>query len=224
MPIQIPAVQGRPASVRALDPVGDDQMSVQQRVAFPRCPVVEADRQQSMSGHMLDTAMAAAGPQVLVQVASRLGQPAVMGPQHGLAGGRATEAVEDRDALGRPQDHINRWDGIAAMGTAEQLPRRRVLALEHGLEPGHGCFALQPQAAGASAVPPAWGLTVAGQVLLVVGGQLAGVVRLPPHRELGDVGHHPPLPSSPSLAPANAPVVHCSPRKRLRLRVAQVGN
>jgi hypothetical protein len=41
------------------------------------------------------------------------------------------------------------------------------------------------------------GLAVAGQVLLVVGGQLAGVVRLPAHRELGDVGHHPaaPLPA-----------------------------
>jgi hypothetical protein len=26
----------------------------------------------------------------------------------------------------------------------EQLPRRRVSALEHGLEPGHRCFALQP--------------------------------------------------------------------------------
>jgi hypothetical protein len=35
------------------------------------------------------------------------------------------------------------------------------------------------------------GLAVAGQVLLVVGGQLAGVIILPPYRELGDVGHHP---------------------------------
>jgi hypothetical protein len=28
----------------------------------------------------------------------------------------------------------------------------------------------------------------------VVGGQLAGVILLPTHRQLGDVGHHPPLP------------------------------
>jgi hypothetical protein len=32
---------------------------------------------------------------------------------------------------------------------------------------------------------------VAGQVLLVVGGQLAGVILLPPHRQLGHIRHHP---------------------------------
>src|SRR5512132_4471906 len=60
----------------------------------------------------------------------------------------------------------------------------------------------QPQAVGAGAVPPAWTLTVARQVLLVVGGQLAGVILLPPYRELGDVGHHPAAPLPHSLAPA----------------------
>jgi hypothetical protein len=72
------------------------------------------------------------------------------------------------------------------------------------------CFALQAEGRGAGAVPAAWGLPVARQILLVVGGQLAGVVRLPPHRQLGDVGHHPAPASSPSLARANAPLVHCS--------------
>jgi hypothetical protein len=48
---------------------------------------------------------------------------------------------------------------------------------------------------GTGAVPPAWTLTVAGQIRFVVGGQLAGVVRLTAHRQLRDVGHHPPLPS-----------------------------
>jgi hypothetical protein len=80
-------------------------------------------------------------------------------------------------------------------GAAQQLTSGGVAALEHGLEPGHGCFALQPEAAGPGAIPPAWTLTVAGQILFVVGGQLAGVVGLPAHREFGDVGHHPPLPS-----------------------------
>jgi hypothetical protein len=96
------------------------------------------------------------------------------------------------------------------MGAAEQLPRGRVPALEHGLEPGHRCFALQPQGGGASAVPAAWGLAVARQVLFVVGGQLASVILLPAHRELGDVGHHLAASLPPSLARANAPVVHCS--------------
>src|SRR5688500_4995010 len=39
-----------------------------------------------------------------------------------------------------------------------------------------------PRLVAARAVPPCRGLAVAGQVLLVVGGQLAGVVGLPPHR------------------------------------------
>jgi hypothetical protein len=210
MPIDIAAVQGRPASVRTLDAVGHHQMGMQQRIALAGCPVVEPDRQHPLSGHVLDTAMAAAGPKVLVQVGDRLGQPGMMGGQHGPASGWVSEAVDDRHALGRPQDHIKGWDGVAAMRAAQQLPGRGVAALEHGLEPRHGCFALQPEAAGAGAVPAAWGLTVAGQILLVVGGQLAGVVLLPPHRQLGDVGYHPPLPSRPSLARANAPVVHCS--------------
>jgi hypothetical protein len=171
--------------------------------------MIKADRQNPSSGHVLDTTMAAAGPQVLVQVADRLADTDVMRRQDRLAGGRVTEAVEDRDALGRPQDHIKAGHSIPAMGTAQQFPSRRVAALEHGLEAGHGCFALQPKGAGAGAVPPAWGLTVARQILLVVGGQLAGVVRLPPHREFGDVSHHPPFPPA-CVGASDAPVVHCS--------------
>jgi 5-hydroxyisourate hydrolase-like protein (transthyretin family) len=118
-----------------LDAVGDDQMGVQQRVTLPRGPVVEADRQQPLAGHVLDTAMAAAGPQVSVQVADRLGQPSVMGGQHGSSDGRVAEAVEDRDALGGAQDHVEGGHGVAAVGTAEEFTGRGVAAFEHGLEP-----------------------------------------------------------------------------------------
>jgi hypothetical protein len=149
MPVQVPAVQRRPASVRTLDAVGHHQMGMQQRIALPGRPMVEPDRQQPLAGHVLDTAMAAAGAQVLVQVADRLADTGVMRRQDRPASGRVTQAVEDRDALGRPQDHIKAWHGVAAMRAAEQLPGRGVSALEHGLEPGHGCFALQPQTAGA---------------------------------------------------------------------------
>jgi hypothetical protein len=122
MPIQIPTVHGRPAAVRPLDPVGDDQMGVQQRVTFSGRPVVEPDPHQPLSGHTLDTAVAAAGPQVLIQVADRLGQPGMMGSQHRPAGRRVTQAVEDRDALGRPQHHIKAWPGVAAMGRPSSSP------------------------------------------------------------------------------------------------------
>src|SRR4029450_13012907 len=74
----------------------------------------------------------------------------------------------------------------------------------------------QAQAGGAGAVPAAWGLPVAGQVLLVVGGQLAGVVLLPPHPQLGDVWHPPPAAPSRPRGASNAPVVHCCPRNELR--------
>ena len=156
--------------------------------------MVEPDRQHPLAGHMLDTAMSTAGAQVLVQVADRLGQPGVMGGQHRPSNCGVPQAVEDRDALGRPQHHVEGGDGVAAVRTAKEFAGVRVAALEHGLELGHRCFAPQPEAAGAGAVPPSWGLTVARQILLVVGGQLPGVVRLPPHRQLGDVDHHPALP------------------------------
>jgi hypothetical protein len=106
--------------------------------------MVEADRQQPLSGHMLDTAVAAAGPELLVQVGDRLGQPSMMGGQDRPASGRIPQAVENRDALGRPQGYIKGRDRVAAVGTAQQFPGCGVPALEHGLESGNGCFALQP--------------------------------------------------------------------------------
>jgi hypothetical protein len=136
-------------------------MGVQQRITLARCPVIEPDRKHALSGHVLDTTMSTTGPQLLVQVANRVGQSRVMGGQDRPAGGQIPQAVQDGDALGRPQDHIKGRDGVAAMGAAEQLARGGVPAFEHGLEPGHRCFALQPQGGGAGAVPPAWGLTVA---------------------------------------------------------------
>src|SRR5215217_5566709 len=126
------AVQGRPASVRPLDAVGDNQVGVQQRVTLPRCPVVKADRQQPPSGHMLVSAVSAAGAQVLVQVANRLGQTSMMRSKHRPASGWVTQTVEDRDALGRPQDYIKAWHGVATVWAAQQLPGRGVAALEHG--------------------------------------------------------------------------------------------
>jgi len=36
-------------------------MGMQQRIALSRCPVVEPDRQQPLSGHVLVSAVAAAG-------------------------------------------------------------------------------------------------------------------------------------------------------------------
>ena len=118
------------------------------------------------------------------------GRPAPPGRSPGHPGRRGP-----RRSWSAAGPHRRPGTALRPCGRPSSSPVVGVAALEHGLEPGHGCFALQPQAAGAGAVPPAWGLTVAGQILLVVGGQLAGVILLPPHRELGDVGHHPAAPS-----------------------------
>ena len=101
--------------------------------------MVEADRQHSMSGHVLDTAMAAAGAQLLVQVSDRFSQPSMVRRQDRPPGGWVTQAVQDRDALGRPQHHIKGRDGVAAVGAAQQLASGRVSTLEHRLESGHRC-------------------------------------------------------------------------------------
>ena len=79
MPIQVPAVQRCPTSIWSLDAVGDDQVRMEQGVAFSGRPVVEPDRQHPLSGHVLVAAVTAAGPQMLVQIGDRLGQPSVMG-------------------------------------------------------------------------------------------------------------------------------------------------
>jgi hypothetical protein len=109
-------------------------------------------------------------------------------------------------------------------GAAEELPGVGVAALEHPPEARRRCFALQPQGGGAGAVPAAWGLAAARQVLLVVGDQLAGVVGLPAYRELDDVGHHPDSSSRLRWRERTHPWCIALLGKRLRLRVAQDGD
>jgi hypothetical protein len=117
-------------------------MGVQQRVTLSGGPVVEPDRQQPLSGHVLDTAMAAAGPQVSVQVGGRLADTGVLGGQHRPAGRHIPKSVQDGHALGRPQDHVKGWHGVAAVRAAEEFPGVGVAALEHAAEARRGCFAL----------------------------------------------------------------------------------
>jgi hypothetical protein len=64
---------------------------------------------------------------VLVQVANRLSQPGMMRLEHRPAGRRIPQAVQDRDALGRPQDHIKGGHGVAAMRAAKKLAARSTL-------------------------------------------------------------------------------------------------
>jgi hypothetical protein len=94
---------------------------------------------------MLDTGVAAAGADVLVQVGHRLGDAGVVGGQHRPAYLRVSQAVEDGDALRGPQHHIERRDRVAAVGAAEELAGVGVAALEHPPEAPDRCFAFQPE-------------------------------------------------------------------------------
>ena len=92
------------------------------------------------------SAVATARPNVGVQIRGRLGHPGMMSGQHRPTGHRVAETVEDRDALGRAQDYVESRDSVAAVRAAEELPSRGVAALEHRLESGRRCFALQAEA------------------------------------------------------------------------------
>jgi hypothetical protein len=78
---------------------------------------------------------------VLVQVGDRLADTSMVGGQHRPPGGRITQPVEDRDALGWPQHHVERRHGASAVGAAEQLAAVGVAALEHPPEAVDRCFA-----------------------------------------------------------------------------------
>ena len=184
---------------------------VQQRTAFSGRPVVEPHGQDPLPGHVLDTAVAAAGPQVLVQIADRLGQPSVMGLEHRPAGRRVPQAVEDRDALGLRST-------TSKAGTA-RLPwgrpaARRCRGCGPRTWPGTRPPMLRPAALGRGRQRRTTGLgTRRGQTGTARGRWPAPGCSTPPALPRAWRCRPPPAaPSPPSLARANAPLVHCSPR------------
>ena len=80
-------------------------------------------------------------------------------------------------------------EGVSPTGGA--LPGAGMSALDQAPEFLLGGFAVEAEAGGAVAVPAAWGLAVAGQVLLAVVGEPFEVVVLTAGRQLGHVQHHP---------------------------------
>jgi hypothetical protein len=195
-----------PVGLGPLHPQRADQLPLQRRpvdrVGGAAVPVDVP----SVATNMLRPAVATAGAELPVQVGGRLRQPGVVGGQHRPAGRRIPEPVEDRDALGRAQHQVKAGDRVTAVLAAQQLPGLRVAALDQPPEALLGGFPLQAEAGGAVAVPAAWGLAVAGQVLLAVVGEAFQVVVLAARRQLGHVQHHP---SPTSRAPRCAS--ECTP-------------
>jgi hypothetical protein len=181
------------------------------RIPLPGRPMVEPRRQHPLSGHVLDTAVAAPCANVLVQVAHRLADTGVRGRKHCPPGRWVAQAVEDRHALGRAQHDVERGHSVAAVGAAEKLAGVGVAALEHALEPRNRCFVLQAERCCSGAVPPARGLTVPRTGTLR-GRWPAPGCSTPP--ALPTASRCRPPPSRSLLAfvgASNAPLVHCWP-------------
>jgi hypothetical protein len=99
---------------------------------------------------------------------------------------------------------------------AEQLARGGVAALEDPPERLGRRFARLAKADGTSAVPPARTLAVAGQVLLAVLGDLAGVVALRPAESFATSTTTPRLPPAPLSASERTPDALLSSEKMMR--------
>jgi hypothetical protein len=211
MPIQIPSIQGRPTSIRPLDPVGHHQMGMQQRIALSGRPVVEPDRQQPLSGHVLDTAMATASAQVSVQVPDRLGPrrcgglqaPPARSPDR-RARRESTRSWSAAATHQRRARHCGHAGGPAAPRSSGRGPRTW---------PGTPPAMLRPAAPAIRRRRRTTGL-----------GTHRGQTDTPRGRRPAHGCNTPPVPPTawrcrpplgclpPSLARANAPLVHCSPR------------
>jgi hypothetical protein len=153
--------------------------------------VVEADHHQPSAAHLLASAVATTGAHVSVQVGDRLGDPCMVSAHHRSVDALIAERVQHAHILDRPQHQIPRGHRVLAVGAAEQLAGVGVAPLEDPLEPFGGRGAFLAERRGAGAVPAARGLAVAAQVLFAVVGDLADVVVLPAHCELGQIRDHP---------------------------------
>jgi hypothetical protein len=182
-------------------------------VALARGAVVEPHRQQAAAPNMLRPAVATAGAELPVQVGGRLRQPHVVGVQHRPPGRGIPQAVQDGDALGRAQHQVKAGDGVAAVLAAEQLPVLGSRPWMSRRNPSLEASPSRPRLAEPRPYRPAWGLAVAGQVLLAVVGEPAQVVVLAASGELGHVQHHPRPPPAPRCA-SERTLVHCSPARK----------
>src|SRR6266511_2717190 len=134
--VDVPPVDSGPATIRTLNPVGDDQVVVQEWIVLTALPVGEASRQDALSCDVLEIAagLAAARSDSLVQVGNGSLDAGVVRGQCGARHLRPTEPIQQADVLDRPEHHVVAPHAVARMRPAEQLPRHRVAAVERQLE------------------------------------------------------------------------------------------
>ncbi len=136
---------------------------------------------------MLGAVVAAAGADLAVEVGDRLADRVLVGGQDRRAGLLVAQPVQHRDALGGTKHQVPRGHRVGAGWTAELLAGLGVAPGEQVLERLRRAGAFKTERGGAAAKVLAGGLAVAGQVLLAVLGDLAGVVVGPPGRQLVQV-------------------------------------
>jgi hypothetical protein len=100
------------------------------------------------------------------------------------------QRVQDRHVLVGAEHQIPRRHRIGTGRAAELLAGAGVLPGKQPLERRRRTLTLQAKRQGAATVEHPWRLAVAGQVLLAVAGDLAGVVVLPPGRQLVQIRRH----------------------------------
>src|SRR6266542_1724456 len=187
---QVTRIQRPPLPVLAAGAVVDDQVGVQQRIPRPAGAVDKPGRQQPRPANMLGAVVAAAGADLAVEVGDRLADRVLVGGQDRRAGLLVAQPVQHRDALGGTKHQVPRGHRVGAGWTAELLAGLGVAPGEQVLERLRRAGAFKTERGGAAAKVLAGGLAVAGQVLLAVLGDLAGVVVGPPGRQLVQVRGH----------------------------------
>lgn len=183
-------VEARPAAVRSLRRVSDQDVGVQLRIAVARGAVEVASRQVAVALDELRAAHAPAGP-------ARLALHVVEGGSYRLAVGGfdldggygPAKAPQQGDGLGSREGEIEAGDRAAGRNAAhpdQRLPIGGVAASQHRFELCGLDFAGEGQVLGGIAEPFPGDLALAGVVVLSAFGDLVEVIALLSFAELSD--------------------------------------
>jgi hypothetical protein len=108
--------------VEALHAIQDHHVGVEQRVARTRGPVLEGRADEAVAGNLHCAAGAAPGAARLpLEVAERLGQRGFVAGGKRVGEGGVAEAVENADALGRLEGHVEAGHRARSERTADLL-------------------------------------------------------------------------------------------------------
>jgi hypothetical protein len=177
MPVQRAAVQGRPAPVRALGEVGDQDVGVQQRIPGPAHAMLVAGCQQTAASDSLAAGMPAARPRRRpLQVPQRLPDRGVMRGDDRPDDVGSAEGVQQTHALGRAEGQIEPGHRPGTNPVGKRRAGRGVATCEQPAQPLLGDGSGKREPGGLAADPAAGSFAAAGVVLLLGVSDLVEVV------------------------------------------------